>query len=92
MSRFSTTQRDVTTVVPTRAAATRTGEASSGLTPSELARALDGTPKRIRDILRAQHGTLPRAGDRWGGLTSEQESHVRARLRRGSVEFSTEGD
>lgn len=52
-----------------------------GLTPVELGRALGKNPKTIRQALRDKYGKLPVTGDRWGALTPEQESYIRARFR-----------
>lgn len=52
-----------------------------GLTPVELARELDKSPKTIRQALRDKYGKLPFEGARWGALTPEQEGYLRARFR-----------
>lgn len=52
------------------------------VTPSDLARDLRVTPKRVRDILRARYGTLPAGESRWH-LTDDQVAHVRAVVGRG---------
>jgi hypothetical protein len=58
----------------------RTAEAS-GLTPVELARELNRSPKTIRQALRDRYGRLPLKGDRWGVLAPEKQNYLRDRFR-----------
>jgi len=51
------------------------------VTPTLLARRLDVSPKRVRDVLRARWGLLPAGTDRWA-LSDEQIAHVESELGR----------
>lgn len=46
-------------------------------TPADLARELDVSPKRVRDVLRAQYGLLAERGATRWMLSNEQAEHVR---------------
>ncbi|WP_336715560.1 GIY-YIG nuclease family protein [Arthrobacter sp. USHLN218] len=69
------------TVHPPRESVPTPVARACGLTPVQLAGELGKSPKTIRQALRDKYGKLSVVGDRWGALTPEQESYVRAHFR-----------